>query len=298
MEITQANIAGLTTGYRTIFNQSLESTETFYEKVATKVTSNTSREVYPWLGQMPGMREWIGDREIQNFGSNGYMLENKPYESTVSIPVDAIEDDQYGVYKPAIQEMGRAAAKHPDELVIDAMTGGFSNKCYDGKTFFATDHKLGSRTYSNKSTLKLSRTSFRAARTSMMSIIGEKGRALGIRPDLLVISPKNEHNAKEILEASQVDGTSNTDYGLAKILVVDDLAREEEQWFLFCTNRFIKPLIYQERMKVRFTYLTGEKDPNVFMSNLYVYGAKSRGTAGYGLWQMAYGSTGETNSQG
>lgn len=298
MEITQANIAGLTTGFKATFNQSLEAAPVNYEKFATKLQSSTRYENYPFLGQMPGMREWVGDREIQSFNSYEYIVANRKFEDTIAIPREDIEDDQYGKYRFMIQGYGYAVARLPQELVIEALLNGFSNKCFDGKTFFATDHKSGGTTYSNKSTLKLSRTSFRAARTAMMSIMGDRGRSLGIIPDLLAISPKNEYAAKEIVEADQIEGTSNPDKGLAKIEVIPELAAEPDAWFLLCTTRFMKPLIYQERQKPRFVYLTGEKDNNVFMRDEFIYGADARGAAGYGLWQMAYGSTGETNSQG
>jgi phage major head subunit gpT-like protein len=36
--------------------------------------------------------------------------------------------------------------------------------------------------------------------------------------------------------------------------------------------------------------LTKEDDQNVFMKDQYVYGSDGRGNAGFGFWQMAYGS--------
>ena len=35
------------------------------------------------------------------------------------------------------------------------------------------------------------------------------------------------------------------------------------------------------------------RDDNVFFEKKYIYGVDSRDNAGYGLWQLAYGSTGE-----
>ena len=299
MEITQSNISGLTTGYKVAFNKQLEDTKIVYEQFTTKIQSQTKYEDYPFLGQMPGMKEWIGDREIQNFESNNYIVANKSYEDTIAINRDDIEDDQYGKYKPVIQGFADAAARLPQELTVKAMIGGFANKCYDGKAFFATDHKMGKNVYSNRSTEKLSRIAFRRGRTAMRSLVGDKGRALGIVPDLLVVSPTNEYVGREILEEDRLEnGASNPDKGLARLLVLDELATDPDVWFLFCTGKFLKPMIYQERKKPTFTYLTGDKDLNVFMSNKYIYGADARGAAAYGFPQMAYGSTGETNAQG
>lgn len=65
-------------------------------------------------------------------------------------------------------------------------------------------------------------------------------------------------------------------------------------WFLLCTKRPVKPLIYQQRKKAKFVSKTNETDDNVFMSKKFIYGADSRGNAGFGFWQMAYGSDGTT----
>lgn len=59
-------------------------------------------------------------------------------------------------------------------------------------------------------------------------------------------------------------------------------------------TRPVKPLIYQQRKKAKFVSKTNETDDNVFMSKKFIYGADSRGNAGFGFWQMAYGSDGTT----
>ena len=131
-----------------------------------------------------------------------------------------------------------------------------------------------------------------------MSIKGDKGKSLKLLPDLLVVSPKLEYEARLILEADQVDGTSNILKGTAKLHVEPMLAEKEDYWFLLCTGRFLKPLIYQVRKPIKFVTLTKETDENVFMYDEYRYGADGRSNAGYGFWQMAYGSTGEEAAQG
>ena len=193
--------------------------------------------------------------------------------------------------------MGEAAALHPDELVFGAMMSGFNEKCYDGLSFFNTAHKVGDATYSNRSNKKLSRESYMEGRSSIMSIKGDKGKSLKLVPDLLVVPPALEETARLILEADQIDGTTNVLKGTAKLHVEPALAEHPEYWFLLCTNRFLKPFIYQLRKKIKFTSLTRDTDENVFMLDEYLYGADGRSNAGYGFWQMAYGSTGEVEAQ-
>lgn len=299
MIINASNLRNLTSGYSAAFNKTLGETKTHYQELATTVQSGTAENNYPWLGQMGGLREWIGDREVQNLSEYGYTIRNRTFEKTIGVPREAIEDDQYGVYTPMFSMIGQEAAQHPDELVFELLTGGFKEKCYDGKAFFAKDHPSGDAEFSNASDLELTRESFLAARAAVMSFCGDKGKALNIVPDLLVVSPKNEARAKEIVEADIINGTTNITKGMARLMVATQLAGDtEEMWFLFSTHQFLKPLIYQRRKALKMTMLTKEDDLNVFMKKEYLYGCDCRDNVGFGFWQMAFGSTGKTAAQG
>ncbi len=126
----------------------------------------------------------------------------------------------------------------------------------------------------------------------MMSLTNSKGRALALVPDKLVVPPALEKEACDILIADFINGTKNTMQGTAKPLVVPQLAGNDSSWFLLCTSRPVKPLIYQERKKPKFVSKTQETDDNVFFGRQFIYGVDARGNAGYSFWQMAYGSDG------
>lgn len=294
MIVNQASLAQLRVGFSAAFNKGVSSMTQHYGKIATTVPSVTSIQEYPWLGQIPGMREWVGEREIQKLTQHMYGIKNKTWEQTIGVPRDAIEDDVYGMYTVMMQNMGESAGRHPDELVFGILKSGFDARCYDEKPFFSDVHDIGGHRYSNLGTTELSVESYAAARTEMMSICGEAGKPLGLVPDLLVVSPASETKAREILCADFINGSSNVYKGTAQHIVVPDLADVPGAWFLLCTGRFLKPLIYQERKKIKFTSLVKEDDPNVFLNNEYLYGADGRDNAGYGFWQMAYGSDGTT----
>lgn len=293
MIVNSQAMRGIYIGFNTLFNKAFDETKPLYERVATISPSTTDSETYAWLGDIPGMREWIGEREIQNLSGSDYTIKNKDFELTVGVPRNAIEDDKIGLYNPSIQMLGQSAALHPDELTFELLAKGFENKCYDGEAFFSNKHKIGKKTVSNTGKKKLSLESYIAARSAIMSFTNSKDRPLKIVPDLLVVPPALEAKAREILLADQINGTTNTMKGTAEPLVVPDLAGYDTSWFLLDTKRPIKPLIYQERQKAKFISKTDEKDDNVFMNKTFLYGADSRGNTGYGFWQMGYGSTGE-----
>lgn len=301
MIVNQASLNGLNMSYSTAYNKAFAGVETNYEKIATTVPSTTAATDYKWLGQIPQMKEWIGDREIQKLSAYNYTLKNKKFEMTVSVPRDDIEDDQYGVYTPLFSNMGEAAAQHPDTLCFGALKEGFTQKCYDEKPFFSEEHmagKGGKKKVSNLSHDKLDADSYETARTSIMSITGDNGKSLKLVPNLLVVSPTNEKVARLILKADQINGTTNVLKDTAELLVEPELADTPEAWFLLCTNRFLKPIIFQNRKKIKMTSLTKDDDENVFMRDEFLWGADGRSNAGYGFWQMAYGSDGTEQAKG
>ncbi len=296
MIITPQALRGIYTAFNTVFNKAFEGQHPTYEKVATVVPSTSESETYAWLGDIPGMREWVGDREIQNLTASDYTIKNKSFELTIGVDREAIEDDKIGLYNPSVEMLAQSAAQHPDELVFKLLASGFEAKCYDGQPFFSDAHKVGKKAVTNKGTAQLSLEAYIAARAAMMSLTNSKGRALNLVPDTLVVPPALEAKARDILVADFINGTRNTMQGTAKPLVVPQLAGHDTAWYLLCTSRPIKPLIYQERKKAKFVSKTAETDDNVFMSKKFLYGADSRGNAGFGFWQMAYGSDGSAQA--
>ncbi|KGD95685.1 Mu-like prophage major head subunit gpT family protein [Rhizobium sp. YS-1r] len=223
--IDRANLDRIFTGFKGAYAKGFDGAKSVYPTVAMTVPSTTSEEIYGWLGQLPRMREWIGDRVIKNLSAHGFTIKNRKFESTVSVPRERIEDDHYGIFAPAFEELGKAAAEHPDELIFDLLAKGFTSECYDGQYFFDTDHPVGS--------------------------------SGGDFP---------------------VTSVANTDGGAG------------EPWFLLDCSRAIRPLIYQERIPYKLTALDDDTDEKVFFRDEYIYGTRARSNAGFGLWQLAWGS--------
>jgi len=222
MLINASNIASLFQGYNTSFNKGLQLAPSRYKEVAMVVPSTADTTTYAWLGQFPRLHDWLGDRVIKSLEAHEFSVKNRLFESTISVKRTDVEDDQYGIYGPLMEEMGRASGDHPDELVFWLLSQGFGSLCYDGQYFFDTDHPIGSE-------------EFKEVKSNMQAGIGPA-------------------------------------------------------WYLLDTSRAIKPLLFQERIPYTFQSLTSETDENVFKRDEYVYGVRGRGNAGFGLWQLAFGS--------
>ena len=142
MLVNNANLKTLFIAFNAAFRGGLGQAASQYGQIATTVPSTTAAEEYGWLGQLPGLREWLGDRVVHAIGLHGYTIKNKPFELTVGVPRTAIEDDTYGVYTPLMTEMGRAVEAHPDQITFGLLKAGRVELCYDGQPFFSATHKV------------------------------------------------------------------------------------------------------------------------------------------------------------
>lgn len=147
--ISASLLADLFTGYKTSFRGGFAGVAPLWAQVATRVPSSARTEKYSWLGQWPKIREWLGDRQVMELSGHEYSITNKRFESTVKVNRDDILDDQLGMYTPMFEELGRAVAAFPDELIFALLAAGHTTKCYDGQYFFDTDHPVGAGTASN-----------------------------------------------------------------------------------------------------------------------------------------------------
>lgn len=142
MLVNASNLSALFTGFKTAFNSGFTALTPAYKSVAMVVPSSTREEQYGWLGQFPKMREWLGDRVVNNLSAHGFIIKNRDFELTISVDRNDIQDDRYGIYGPMFTELGRTAGEKPDELIFGLLANGFTGVCYDGQYFFDTDHKV------------------------------------------------------------------------------------------------------------------------------------------------------------
>jgi len=293
----------LEAGLKAVFFEQYESAPSDWQRIATVVPSNADTEDYAWLGGVPAMREFKDERLPAGLLEHGYSIKNKTWEASIAVERAALEDERYGQIKVRIQGLGREARRHQDELVFTLAKNGFATACYDSQYFFDTDHSEGeSGTQSNKGTSALSATALQSAISAMMKFKDDRGKPLGIIPDLLVVPPDLQWTAMELLNSayypdlvSQTGGSGGTQKLAANVLkgrldlLVSPYLTDTNDWFLFCTKGSLKPIVFQSRTPVEFAALEGHSE-NGFMRDEYVYGVRARYNVGYGLWQMAYGS--------
>lgn len=142
MLINSANLNLVFSGFKATFNKGLQGAKSHYKEIAFEVPSSAADNTYGWLGQFPKLREWLGSRVVKNLTAHTYTVSNRKFENTISVSREKIEDDQYGIFAPLFEEIGRGAAEHPDELVFGLLATGFATLCYDGQYFFDAEHPV------------------------------------------------------------------------------------------------------------------------------------------------------------
>lgn len=222
MIINSDNLARAFKGFKTVYSEAHLNAPSHIDKVAMRVPSASRDETYAWLGMFPQLREWIGQRQVNNLKAQGFTITNRKFESTIAVKREDIADDKLGVFKPLIAEMGHAAKRHPDEPVFGLLKSGFNAPCFDGRMFFDDQHPI-------------------------------------------------------LIDGKTVK-MSNMQAGIAPA------------WFLLDTSRAVRPLIWQEREDYEFQALDESTSRHVFVNDEFLYGVRARVNAGFGLWQLGFGS--------
>jgi phage major head subunit gpT-like protein len=140
MNITAPVLSALQQGFNAAFLSGFGSVTPSWPQVAMRVPSTAALENYGWMKELPGMREWVGQRVILNLEATGAQLKNKHYEHTIGVDRNAIEDDKLGIFGPMFSIQGEIVARHPDQLVWGLLPTGFSTLGFDGQYYFDTDH--------------------------------------------------------------------------------------------------------------------------------------------------------------
>jgi phage major head subunit gpT-like protein len=245
------------------FDNGVDSAQPFYPTVCYDASSVRSSEKYGWIGNMPGMREWVGDRQFSELRSANFVIDNKHFESSLAIKKTDIADDNLGQYGPIMEQLGIEAAHHPDELWFDALELGESTACFDGQFFFDTDHSWGkSGSQSNDLTSTVAdtsavtvaelKTAIRSAVQQMLGFKNDQGK-LYHRPtvsrlnDLTLLVPLALRDvAYDALESQLLSNSTNVIVDRPTI-VASPYLTSDVKFYLFKTGDPVKPFVFQQR---------------------------------------------------
>lgn len=257
------------TGLRSLtqkFDMGRESAMPFYPTIATIVNSDGADEEYGGLGSVPGVREWVGDRVFNTLRGAKFTIENRKWESSVQIEKDDIDDARLVKYGPVLEELGREAEHHPDELMFEMLTGGESKTCLDGQFFFDTDHVWGdSGTQSNDLSATAAtgttpteaecRTAYHAARAAMLGFKKDNGKyfhrpTLNPIGDLMLLVPPQHHYTWEAAIGKPYLSGGESNFILDQPRIISTPYLSADKFYLLRTGQPLKPFIFQNRQAI------------------------------------------------
>ena len=245
------------------FDNSVMSATPFYPGVCYNAPSNGYDEKYGWVGNVPGVREWLGDRQFTELRSANFTITNKHWESSLKVSKNDIKDDRLGQYGPILEQMGMEAAYHPDELLADLFVNGESTACFDGQFFFDTDHSWGSSgsqsndlssTVASTSAVTAAemKTAIRAAVKAMLGFKNDQGKkyfrpTVGRLSDLMLIVPPDlRDQAYDAIESQLLSNSSNVVVDRPQVVCHTGLS-SAVKFYLINTGMPVKPFVFQAR---------------------------------------------------
>lgn len=144
MIINSEHLTMLYQGWQARFQKGLASNQDDQsDVVATKVSSTTKTENYGMLGEVPNLREWLGQRQVHKLIAAGYAITNRDFETSWSVGQNDIEDDNLAMFGNYAELGGEAARMWPHQTIYEMWQDGDTTVCYDAQNFFDTDHPVG-----------------------------------------------------------------------------------------------------------------------------------------------------------
>jgi phage major head subunit gpT-like protein len=277
MLITQGSLSSVFTGLKATFAEAVQSTEPeAIQKLMEVVPSMGGSENYPVASLLGDLEEVLDEVTISGIGSFVQNVENRTFARIVQVARNDIADDNVGVYRPGVRQLGRRAALYPLRLAVEALLNGFTDTWVDGQTVFSATHTwVGGASWSNRSDVALSGENFETAVQALESRNGPDGAPLGLTPGVLVCGPANRATAEDILEVQyNASGASNQHYGKCELMVMPRFG-SSAAWYLMDANP-VRPMVLQDREGPEFVARDSADDDDAFYRELYAYKARRR----------------------
>lgn len=270
--------------------------------LSMRVQSDQALETYPWLGNAPALREFIGGRTPKELRENSFTISNKDYEGSITIESKDMRRDKLGMIQIRVNQLADRALDHPAKLLSTLILSGESAVCYDGQYFFDTDHAEGdSGTQSNDITAPAVSTSAPTVAEFSAAVMKTIGQIYTIKDDRG--EPMNQSASRFLLkvpvpfmgvalEATTAllgsGGQSNVLPALRGRFEIDVVVNPRLTWTtkfaMFRTDEAAKPFILQEEAIPNVVAL-GEGSEYETLNKKQLFGIDWTGNVGFGFWQ-------------
>lgn len=277
-------------------------------EVASVFDTDQPQETYPWIGQVPKLRKYTGERTKQELREDVITIVNDDYEVGFECPLKAWRRDKTGQIRVKAAEMADETVEHPMALTGQLLLA--NGNAYDSTPYFSTSHAVGGVTLNNNilaadglaggasPTVAQQAANIQLLLQRMLAFRGDKGHPLNRRAkSFLLMIPTNMLGATigALKDDYVANGQSNTLRGIQSfgytwsVVTNPDLDGTTNQLYMFRTDGRIKPFIYQEEI-VNVAGL-GEGSEYAHMNGKVRFDIDMTCGAGYGRFEFAIRGT-------
>lgn len=176
--------------------------------IATRVVGSEGAAKFVELGNVPMPRRWVGERQYQSLrDATSLTVYADVWENTLLIPRRTVEDDQLGLVMARVREFANTAVEHIAKQITLVLAQGTTRTAIDGLPLLSSTAR-GSLN-ANIGSAPLSTNALQEAIARMRQYRDDVGEPFNVNPNVLLVGPKLEFVARELIE-SQVVVQANT----------------------------------------------------------------------------------------
>ncbi len=278
----------------------LHEPEDLYTDLGTVVTTDRSEVRMPFLWYPPVTRRWEGERVYGSLNGGEHVIRTDTYESTVVIPRTTVEDDMVGEVERVVGKLGAEYMHFLHRQYINTLKNGTVNLSFDGFPLLSNNPAHRGNANTNLLNDALSQSSLQDAIAKMGLFTDPDGRPLHMRPTHLLVGPRQQFLARQLVESQTIVIAGDTDRTVGTLNPLNNMIQvvvsnyiTTDDWFLIAAGSNVhRPAIRVDRRDVgiEFAAQTSPENDSVFRYDAYVYGYRVRHGFGAGAWYAVVGS--------
>lgn len=290
-------LSGVLTNFRALFAREFNAAQGLqgWAQLALRVPSSGEQNTYEWFGTVPQMQDVSHDQvELRGFGEYNFSITNKEYQAAIEVSRMSLERDRLNLVTPRIQQLAGEAARHPGELIFNLFES--NPDAYDGTAFFANARTIGESASIDNilsgsgTTVTNVQTDMASGRAAMRQFQDDRGRALNLVPNVIVVPPALENTIWQALNVQRAGRQDRqmipaTDNGVLQgngyALIVNPFLTDANDWYMFHVGGAqMKPFIYQVEKEPTMESDTNPNTRENILKRKFLYSVYARYAVG------------------
>jgi phage major head subunit gpT-like protein len=274
------------------------------DELAMRVGSDDGSEDYGWLGNVPGLHEFIGGRRTDELKEYSFRIDNKDFESSIRVQRKDMRRDKMGMIEIRVGQFGERVLDHPAKLLSTLIMNGESQVCYDGQYFFDSDHEDRDEGTQNNDLTAVATTTtdptvdeftdaIMAAIMAMYSFKDDQGEPVNQSAKQFTVMVPVPFMKVALAAVTAILGTGGKTNLLPALkgkidinVQVNPRLTWTTKFAVFRTDGQVKPFVLQEEYDAE-PWALGPESENCIKTGECMYGVDWGGNVGFGDWRGA-----------